>query len=160
MEETEVCVEIGDESALARLASQLAAAVSPGLLITLSGPLAAGKTTFARAFLRALGHQGKVKSPTFTLVESYAFPALTVHHFDLYRLEDPQELYFLGFEDYLKADTLCLIEWPEKGEGMLPPADLAIAMTILDLTRRRLIVAGRSNRGRQLLSTWIPPTVL
>lgn len=146
-----VCIEIDDEAAMGELASRLAARITPGILIALSGPLAAGKTTFARSFLQALGHRGKVKSPTFTLVETYVFDGLTVHHFDLYRLTDPRELYFLGFEDYLQPHTLCLIEWPKRGGRELPPLDLHLEIGILGATRRRVTVCAGTSRGSDLL---------
>ena len=149
--DTRVC-EIPDEAALGRLAAKLAAQVKPGMLLALSGPLAAGKTTFARAFLHALGHVGKVKSPTFTLVESYPVRDFTVHHFDLYRLHDPRELYYLGFEDYVQPTTLCLIEWPERGGHELPAFDLTLTLEILSATGRRLSAAAGSTRGALLLS--------
>ena len=119
------------------LAAAVAAIARPGMEIHLSGPLAAGKTAFARGFLRALGHQGTVKSPTFTLVETYE-PApggvpLTVHHFDLYRLNDPEELHYLGFEDYRRPEAISLIEWPSRAPGLLRPSiTVEIKVTGLD----------------------------
>jgi tRNA threonylcarbamoyladenosine biosynthesis protein TsaE len=150
---TRVC-EIPDEAALGRLAAKLAAVVKPGMLIALRGPLAAGKTTFARAFLHALGHLGKVKSPTFTLVESYPVRDLTVHHFDLYRLQDPRELYYLGFEDYVQVTTLCLIEWPERGGHELPPFDLTLTLDVLSATERRLSATAGTSHGIALLGVF------
>ncbi len=146
--------EVQDEAALGRLAAQLAGLVKPGLLIALSGPLAAGKTTFARAFLHALGHRGNVKSPTFTLVESYPVRDMTVHHFDLYRLHDPRELYYLGFDDYVQPATLCLIEWPERGGSELPPFDLTLTLEILSATGRRLSAEACSTGGTGLLGAF------
>lgn len=106
----------------------LAEASVDALLITLAGDLGAGKTTLARGFLRGLGYQGKVKSPTFTLVEPYALQCGNLYHFDLYRLADADELEFLGFRDYLADSNYCLLEWPERAEEWLPVADVAVAI--------------------------------
>lgn len=118
-----------DEAATARLAAALASLARPGWLVFLEGPLAAGKTSFARAFLRALGHEGKVKSPTFTVVESYPLPAATVHHFDLYRINDPDELHYLGFDDFVHGKAICLVEWPSRAGSSLPPPDVRLSLT-------------------------------
>lgn len=150
--------DIDDEVAMSRLAARVAARVIPGMLIALSGPLAAGKTTFARGFLHALGHRGRVKSPTFTLVESYPLPypppGMTVHHFDLYRLADPRELYFLGFDDYVQPGTLCLIEWPERGGQELPPFDVILTLEPLPASRRRITAEAQSPAGEAVLSAF------
>jgi len=151
-------LDIADEAALARLATRLAGVVKPGTTITLSGELAAGKTTFARGFLRALGYPGKVKSPTFTLVETYELPDFTVHHFDLYRLTEPGELYYLGFDDYQRPDTVCLIEWPARG-GDLLAADLQLTLDILGPTRRRVSARAGSPLGTPLLAMITEPVV-
>jgi tRNA threonylcarbamoyladenosine biosynthesis protein TsaE len=122
-------LSLPDETATLALAAAVAAAVEPGMLILLEGPLAAGKTTFARGFLRALGHSGTVKSPTFTVVESYSPGNYSVHHFDLYRINDPDELHYLGFDDFLASDAICLIEWPSRAGSALPGASLRISLT-------------------------------
>ena len=96
------------------------------LLVTLAGELGAGKTTLVRGLLRAAGHAGLVKSPTFSLVELYELNSNVVYHFDLYRLTDPEELEYIGMRDYLSANAICVVEWPEKAANILPMGDIHI----------------------------------
>lgn len=142
---------LADDSATAALGAELARALVPGLVIYLCGNLGAGKTALARAVLRGLGYEGKVKSPTFTLVELYAISSLTIYHFDLYRFGDPREWVEAGFRDYFGPDTVCLVEWPEKAEGVLPPADLRITLQIQD-SGRSVEIEAETEAGIQCLT--------
>ena len=120
------------------------------LHIYLQGELGAGKTTLVRGFLRGKGYSGKVKSPTYTLVEAYEFPEMEIFHFDLYRLDDPDELAYIGFRDYFEKSSSVLLEWPEKAGALLLKPDINIKIH-LKAQGRRLEIQAESSRGQDLL---------
>lgn len=118
-------MQLEGELATQDLGAQVAKLCVPPLIIYLTGELGSGKTTFARGFIHSLGHTGTVKSPTFSLVESYSFECVTLYHFDLYRLQSPHELEYLGVRDVsAEGDSICLIEWPQRGGHALPKPDI------------------------------------
>ena len=123
-----------DEAATAALGLQLAHAMAPGMAIYLHGDLGAGKTALTRALLHAAGHQGHVKSPTYTLAEPYRVQLggqeVGIIHFDLYRMSSPEEFLDAGFREEFNPDNICIVEWPEKAEGVLPKPDLAIFLHV------------------------------
>jgi len=138
------------EQATEQFGVSLAKLIEAPLVVYLEGELGAGKTRLARAILHGLGHKGNVKSPTYTLVEPYTLDAMRCFHFDLYRLADPMELDFMGIRDYFENDCLCLIEWPEKGRGMIEKADLDVLMTYQG-SGRHCTVYAKTPRAEQLL---------
>ncbi len=131
---------IRDEEAMLALGAELAKRFPNGGLITLHGELGAGKTTLVRGLLHSQGYSGVVKSPTYTLVEPYQLNGRDIYHFDLYRLADPEELEYMGIRDYLRPDSLCLVEWPEKAGGILPKADLQVFIRYAGTERQAELV--------------------
>ena len=143
---------ISDEQHMKALGADLIAACDRGGVITLAGELGTGKTTLVRGALQARGVVSGVRSPTYTLVEYYPFADYSVAHFDLYRLGDPEELEYLGYRDYLNAQTLCLIEWPERASGYLQAVDIEILFDY-DPGGRRVEMRGCSDWGRERLAS-------
>lgn len=147
---------LADEAATENLGQALARICPPPCLIFLYGDLGTGKTTFSRGFLRGLGYSGRVRSPTYTLLEPYEIPSedaaglRRVYHFDLYRLADPEELAYMGAEECFADDAISLVEWPQQGEGMLPLADINILFQYQDDGRWVQMQAG-TDRGQIVL---------
>ena len=148
-----VDIYLADEASTEAFAKQIANLVEQAVVIYLEGDLGAGKTTFSRGFIQGLGHVGKVKSPTYTLVEPYEIEPWRVFHFDLYRLSDPEELEFMGIRDYFDEDCLCLVEWPDKGAGLLASADLHISIEFSQ-NGRALKLEALSEYGMILLTKY------
>jgi len=146
---------IGSAADMEALGRRLAGASRPGLRIHLQGELGAGKTTLVRGFLRGLGYPGRVKSPTYTLVEPYLIDNKRIYHFDLYRLADPEELEAIGVRDYLDETSLCLIEWPERAAALLGEPDLLLAISIEGEGRQVQLTAATA-RGRAVLTALAP----
>jgi len=132
------------------LGAAIASVCPRGCVIYLQGQLGAGKTTLVRGFLRGLGYEGAVKSPTYTLLEPYELKGQTFCHFDLYRLSDAEELEYLGIRDLLQDEAVLLVEWPERGEGELPTADIQVRIHYLE-QGRSLELNACSEKGREML---------
>ncbi len=143
-------VYLPDEEAQLQFAARLADKAFAGMLVFLFGDLGAGKTTFVRGFLRALGYEGIVKSPTYTLVEPYSLEPVPVYHFDLYRLADPEELEYAGGRDYFDGKSISLIEWPQQAEGYLPVPDLIINLSYAE-TGRNLEISAGTESGKKVM---------
>lgn len=138
----------------AQLAEDLASAIQQFLpasaVMHLVGDLGAGKTTFSRFFIQGLGHQGSVKSPTYTLVEPYELGDVSIYHFDLYRLADSEELEYMGVRDYFQENTISIVEWPEKGGELLANPDLVISI-LIENEGRRFSIDAKTAKGAKLL---------
>jgi tRNA threonylcarbamoyladenosine biosynthesis protein TsaE len=145
-------IELADEAATLRLGRALAAGARNGLVLYLTGELGAGKTTLARGLLQGLGYAGRVKSPSYSLVELYEVSRLNFYHFDLYRFKDRTEWVSSGFRDYFGPQALCIVEWPERAEGLLVPADLTITLQISGAGRTARLSAS-TDPGRDWLES-------
>jgi tRNA threonylcarbamoyladenosine biosynthesis protein TsaE len=145
---------LADAAATERVGAALAPALVGGMVVTLHGDLGAGKTTMVRGALRALGWTGLVKSPTYTLVEIYPFSSLYFYHFDFYRFNDPSEWETAGLADYFRDDAVCIVEWPERVAGLLPPPDVAIVLAhrAAGAQGRDLVLAAHSVAGERCIA--------
>ena len=141
---------LADELATLGLGAQLASGLAPGMLLALRGSLGAGKTTLARGMLRGLGFEGRVKSPTYSLVELYELSRLDLYHFDFYRFEDPNELIESGLRDAFNDTNVCIVEWPEKADKFLPAADIEVTLSMTDSGRTAMLTAHSENAKRCL----------
>ena len=140
-----------DEAATLGFGEKLAQVLQPGLIVALSGELGSGKTTLARGILRGLGYEGKVKSPTYTLVEHYKLSRLDLYHFDFYRFKDSRELLEAGFRDDFDSRNVCLIEWAERAQELLPTADLSVSL-VEERGGRRIRIAAQTGLGKNCLA--------
>lgn len=143
-------VFLPDESATLALGAKLGALLRPGMYVALQGDLGSGKTTLARGMLRALGYDGRVKSPTYALVELYKLSRLDFYHFDFYRFADPHELVDSGLREAFNDAAVCIVEWPERAAGFLPPPDLSLTLSVRGQGREAVLVA-ESESGRHCL---------
>ncbi len=133
-----------------KLGKQLSNAIEPPCIIYLVGDLGAGKTTLSRGIIQGFGFNGAVKSPTYTLVEPYELDKVNIYHFDLYRLADPEELEYIGIREYFDDNSICIIEWPEKGAQWLAEPDLVVNM-IHDNEQRRVELQAKSSTGESII---------
>ena len=145
-------VSLPDEAATLRLGEALAAGAAKALVLHLKGELGSGKTTLVRGLLRALGHTGRVKSPTYTLLEPYGLLRLNLYHFDFYRFKDHSEWLSSGFREHFNPESLCIVEWPERAGKLLAPPDLEIQLQY-DAQARSATLASRSESGEAWLAT-------
>ncbi len=146
-----ITLDLIDEKASEQFATQLASCLSSPLVVALSGDIGAGKTTIVRAMLKSLGVQSAIKSPTFSLVESYICHDLHIHHFDLYRIHHEDELEYLGFRDYFSKESICFIEWAEHAGKALPQVDIRFNLSIKGAGRNMQIIAS-SVAGKRILA--------
>jgi tRNA threonylcarbamoyladenosine biosynthesis protein TsaE len=152
-------IKLPDESATLALGARLAAGVAPGRVLHLRGELGSGKTTLVRGLLRALGQSGRVRSPTYALVELYSVSSLILYHFDFYRFKDRAEWLNSGFRDYFNADSACIVEWPEQAGDLLSAPDLDIQLQF-DGEARRASYAASTPAGRSWLASASLPASL
>ncbi len=152
-QQSEGVFDAPNEQALLAIAEGLSRCQVEGLTLYLQGELGMGKTTFSRGVINGFGHRGAVKSPTYTLVEPYEFGAIIVYHFDLYRLGDPEELEYMGIRDYFSDNSLCLIEWPQRGAGILKGPDIVVHFSVQG-QGRRLHWQAMNALGRAVAQQW------
>jgi tRNA threonylcarbamoyladenosine biosynthesis protein TsaE len=145
-------IKLADEAATLRLGAALAKGIGPGRVVHLRGELGAGKTTVARGLLHALGHAGRIKSPTYAVVEPYTLSSLNLYHFYFYRFSDKTEWVNSGFRDYFNAGSACIVEWPERAEGLLEAPDLQVRLSI-DGDGRRALIEACTSAGESWLSS-------
>ncbi len=150
---TALTIDLADEAATLALGARIAEEVAPGVCIHLRGDLGAGKTTLSRGILRGLGVAGRVKSPTYTLVELYVISKLNLYHFDFYRFNDPEEWNDAGFRDLFNETNICLVEWPEKAGELLSPPELKIHLTMSPTMGRVAIIQADTPRGQAMLQS-------
>lgn len=155
MKQNSITLELLNDRATFALGEHIAQLCPAKTVIYLHGELGTGKTTFARGFLHGKGFFGKVKSPTYTLLEAYTCPESTVYHLDLYRLKSAEELEFLGIRDYVSTNGILLIEWPEQGEGFLPAPTLKLTLDFLD-DGRKINLAAVNVIGQEILEKFEP----
>jgi tRNA threonylcarbamoyladenosine biosynthesis protein TsaE len=153
---------LAGETATLALGAALAAVLKPGLTLYLHGDLGAGKTTLTRGILRALGHKGPVKSPTYALVELYVLSGYILYHFDFYRFNRPEEWLEAGLDEHFNGQSVCLVEWPEKAGNLLPPPDLDVDIEVLDneeQASRRVTLTAHGEHGTTCLNalSFSPP---
>ena len=141
-----------DAAATLRLGAVLAAGAAKGLVLHLKGELGSGKTTLVRGLIHALGHPGRVKSPTYTLLEPYCLLRLNLYHFDFYRFKDSSEWLSSGFREHFNPESLCIVEWPERAGDLLAPPDLEIHLHY-DAQGRIAMPATHSLPGQTWLAT-------
>ena len=146
-----LAINLPDEAATAALAARLAHTLQPGMVIYLRGDLGAGKTTLVRALLQSLGYAGRVKSPTYTLIERYEAAGLHLRHFDLYRFRDAEEWEAAGFRDEFDGRNVCLVECPEQAVGLLPPEDISLTFEILQ-DGREIMLHAYTEAGQKCLT--------
>lgn len=144
-------LQISSAKDMEALGGQIGQTIVGGEIIHLQGELGAGKTTLVRGLLHAIGYEGKVKSPTYTLVENYELDSFTVYHFDLYRLNAPEELEDMGIRDYCHNKAVCLFEWPEQGQGVVPEADILLKIDYLE-EGRNIEFVSLSDNGSKILN--------
>lgn len=149
-----ISLHLASEDATLRLGRQLAAYLRPGLTIFLQGDLGAGKTSLVRGMLRGVGFEGPVKSPTYTLVESYSISSLYLYHFDLYRFNHEHEWLDAGFNELFNEHNICMVEWPERAQSLLPKADIIIKLAI-EGEGRRATITSEKIKMQNLQTTWV-----